>query len=144
MYKNFLPERVATAGLLTILSCVLSIHLLIILNILPFSIVWGGRLNTREQAMKFEAVAILGTLLMLLVIVMRSVYLSKGFNPPVIRVFLWLMTVMFLLNAASNFLSYNKIEQVIFTPLTALLSLFSLRLATSCKPIIDAEEILDI
>lgn len=90
--------------------------------------------------MKFEAVAILATMLMLLVVVMRSVYLRRGFNPPVIRVFLWLMTVMFLLNAASNFFSYNSIEQIVFTPLTGLLSLFSLRLAISSAPIIDAEE----
>lgn len=144
MLRNILSERIATAGLVTILSLVLMVHFLILIDIIPFTIVWGGRLNNREQAMKFETVAILATLLMLLVVVMRSVYLRKGFNPPVIRVFLWLMTAMFLLNSASNFFSYNIIEQFVFTPLTALLSLFSLRLAISSKPVIDAEERLDI
>lgn len=144
MLRNILSERIATAGLVTILSLVLMVHFLILIDIIPFTIVWGGRLNNREQAMKFETVAILATLLMLLVVVMRSVYLRKGFNPPVIRVFLWLMTAMFLLNSASNFFSYNIIEQFVFTPLTALLSLFSLRLAIASKPVIDAEERLDI
>ena len=46
-----------------------------------------------------------------------------------IKVILWLMFLLFLLNTLGNIFSLNKFEQLTFTPVTLVLSLLSLRLA---------------
>jgi hypothetical protein len=52
-------------------------------------------------------------------------------NRLVIRLALWAMAALFLLNTLGNLLSTNEFEKLVFTPLTLLLSLFSFRLALS-------------
>ena len=42
---------------------------------------------------------------------------------------LWIITGLFLLNTFGNAVSKNKIERLLFTPITILLTIFSLILA---------------
>ncbi len=45
------------------------------------------------------------------------------------RVVAWMLFTLFLLNTLGNFFSKNSLETYLFTPITALLALFSLRIA---------------
>jgi hypothetical protein len=129
MLKSYITERIAINGLCLILSSVIVFHLLVILGVIPFDIVWGGRLKDRSQMVSFELTSILLNLIMLAVVTIKAELIKIPVNKKIIRILLWLMALLFLLNTIGNLLSNNQLEKIIFTPLTFLLSLFSIRLA---------------
>jgi hypothetical protein len=127
-------ERMATTGCLLIFSLIILFHFLVMLQVIPSGIVWGGRLQDRSQLLVFEAISITVNLIMLGVVAIHAGLLKVPISARVIRVALWAMFVLFLLNTLGNLFSKNEFEKLFFTPLTLLLSFFSLRLARSKKP----------
>ena len=127
--KNVISERAAFYGLVGILSAITIFHVLILSGIIPFQIVWGGRLENREQMLQFEMISLLLNACMLLVIGIRGGLVKVTINPLIIRILLWAMCGLFILNTLGNVLSNNTLETIIFTPLTLLLAIFSWRLA---------------
>lgn len=132
--NRFRFERLALATIFTILSAIIVFHGLILAGVIPFDIVWGGRLTSPAQMLRMEAVSITLNLLMLAVIGVRAGLWGRSIPPRVITVVLWAMCALFLLNTAGNLLSHNQLEKIIFTPLTALLSLLCGWLALSRQP----------
>ncbi|GAB3194317.1 hypothetical protein ABID22_000258 [Pontibacter aydingkolensis] len=130
---NPITLRFATNGLLLIISLTIVFHFTVLLGIVPFELVWGGRLRTHSQMLSFEAASIAINLAMLAVVAIHSGVLKIRVNRKVIRVALWAMFILFLLNTVGNLLSENQAEKMVFTPVTFLLSVFSLRLAVSKK-----------
>jgi hypothetical protein len=126
---NFDTKRIATYGLLIILSLFVIFHLLILLRVIPFEMVWGGRLKNASQMLSFETVSIVINLIMLAGVGVYAGILQLKINPMVIKAGFGIMFVLFLLNTIGNLSSENEWEKMVFTPLTLLLSLFSLRLA---------------
>lgn len=124
-------KRIATSGLLFILSAIVLFHLLVLLGVVPWDIVWAGRLQDASQMLVFETISIGVNLLMLAVVSIYAGILKVNLHPTVIKAALWVMFAIFLLNTVGNMLSNNEMEKIVFTPLTLLLSLFSLRLAIS-------------
>ena len=129
--KNFITERFAINGLFTLLSLVVIFHLLIMLRIIPFKIVWGGRLEDLSEMLVFETVSVIINLIMLAVVGIKAGFLRTKINRMVIKIALWIMFVLFLINTIGNFFSNNEFEKIVFTPLTIILLIFSLRLAIS-------------
>jgi hypothetical protein len=129
--KNLLSARAAAQGLRTILSFVVLFHLLVLTGVIPYGIVWGGRLQSREQMLSFEAVSIGLNLLMLAVVAVAAGRLRLRVPPRLIQGLLWLMAGLFALNTVGNLLATTTLERLLFTPLTLLLAVCSLRLALS-------------
>lgn len=127
--KNFISERFAIYGLLISLSLIAGFHLLVISGIIPFQIVWGGRLENSSQMLSFETVSISLNLLMIAIVAIYANLLKWRINQLVIRIGLWAMFILFFINTIGNLFSINELEKLIFTPITLVLSLFSLRLA---------------
>lgn len=120
---------IAQVGLLILLSLFLVLHLSILLKIIPYDLVWGGRLNSEKEMYRFETVSILTNLLLVAVVLVHANFLPIDLPKKVITYALWIMTELFLLNTLGNAVSKNKLEQRLFTPLTILLMVFSLILA---------------
>lgn len=127
--KNLLTQRAASLGLIAILTSVILFHVLVLVGIIPQDIVWGGRLRTREELVEFELVSIVINFIMVLFVSVRAGIINLSIKPILIRVVLWLMVVLFILNTLGNLLSQNDLERIIFTPITLLLFVLSLRLA---------------
>ena len=127
--KNYLSERLSIYGLLISLSMIIGFHILVITGIIPYQIVWGGRLENFSQMLSFEAVSISLNLLMIAIVAIYANFLKWKINQVAIQIGLWVMFVLFFINTIGNLFSINEQEKLIFTPATLLLSLFSLRLA---------------
>lgn len=91
--------------------------------------VWGGRIQSQEQMIPFEITSILLNIMMLAVVAVYTRHLNVKINSKIIKVALWIMFAIFLLNTIGNLFSNNQWEKIIFTPITLLLAVFSLRLA---------------
>jgi hypothetical protein len=131
--KEFITQRMAAAGLIGILSMFVILHSLILLRIVPYEVVWGGRLKNVSEMISFETVAILISLLMLTVAAVAGGYVKTKLNPTVLKVALWLMAAVFILNTFGNLFSTSRFEQMVFAPLTLLLSALCLKLANAKK-----------
>jgi hypothetical protein len=119
----------AQYGLIIVLSIFLILHICVLLKIVPYSIVWGGRLKTDTEMYRFETVSILINLFFLFIVLVQSHFLTIDFPKKTMTIILWVMTVLFLFNTLGNATSKNKIEQKLFTPITIILTIFSLILA---------------
>lgn len=121
--------------MLIILGLVVVFHCFVIAGVVPRSIVWGGNISSDEQFYQLETVSITLNLLMILVVLCRTPLLSARVNQKIVRVLLWLMAALFLLNTIGNLFSKNDIERIVFTPLTLLLAFLSIVLARNRKAV---------
>ncbi len=124
-------ERIASVGILVILTFFVVLHALILLGIVPFQMVWGGRLTDYSRMIVFESVSLVVNLLMILVVLVQTGLLHLKLKAIVVKLALWAMAVLFGLNTLGNALSNNALEKSLFTPLTLLLCLGCLRLVLS-------------
>jgi len=131
--KKFFTERTAIFCLLFILSSIIVFHLLVLAGVIPFQIVWGGRLTDHEQMVRFETVSILLNLFMLTVVAVRAGVLKVRVKLSVIQIMLWGMCGLLLLNTVGNLFSTNAFEKAVFTPLTLVLALCCWRLTIDKK-----------
>ena len=121
----------AQYGILIILSLFLVLHFGIILKIIPSKIVWGDRLKSDKEMYRFEIVSIIINTFFLFYILVYSDIFKIHFSKITMTVIIWVMTIFFAFNTIGNILSKNKLEQRLFTPITILLTIFSLVLALS-------------
>ncbi len=131
MIKRMISEISAARVMLVLFSLILVFHLLVLSGIIPYDIAWGGRLKNKEEMLVFEAVSILLNTLMMMVVATRSKFLSTPINQKLLTGILWGMTVLFTVNTFGNLFAISSWETIIFTPITAILSILSLRLATA-------------
>jgi hypothetical protein len=129
MIRKMISERFADLALAVIFSLILLFHLLAIAGLVPIDMIWGGRLKTQGELYVFESISIVLNALMLWIVIIRMNYFKFSINPKVIRVVLWLMFLLFLVNTLGNLMAFNNLETYIFTPITFILALLSFRLA---------------
>ena len=123
--------NLAQLGLLILLSLFLVLHFMILLKLIPYNLVWGGRLKSDKAMVRFEIFSIAINAVFVIVILLQTNVLAIDIPKKTITYALWLMAGLFFLNTCGNAFSKNKIEQRVFTPITILLTIFSLILAIS-------------
>lgn len=121
--------RFAVLAMMSLLIVVIVYHVLIITGVIPYEATWGGKLKTKEEMYRFEAISISMNLLIFLVVAIKGGYVKAIRPGKLITLLLWVFAVLFALNTLGNILSENSLETIIFTPITLLFSLFCYRMA---------------
>lgn len=114
--------------MLVLTVCIILFHLLIVAKIIPYNIVWGGRLTSDAEMIQFEAVSIAINFLILLVVAIKGEYIRLPIPSKIITVLLWLFFGMMIANTIANLFSATWFEVIVFTPLTLLYALFLYRI----------------
>jgi hypothetical protein len=127
--KKLISMRMASHISLTINTMALLMHVLILLTILPYDFVWGGRLKRQEDAIIFEMVSILIQIVFISIIAVKSGYLLKGKFKRTSNIGIWVIFGVMILNSIGNVVSHSFLETVVMTPVTILLALLVFRLA---------------
>ena len=110
--------------LILVIACtVIVFHLLVLFRVIPYTIVWAGKINTVEQMRVFEMVSLVINLLLIITILIKGKYLKINIHSKIIQVILWIFFILFVLNTIGNLFSKSTFELVVFTPLTLLLAL---------------------
>lgn len=104
-------------------------HLLILLKAIPYASVWGGRLKNDQEMYRFEIPSILINALFLGIALIKAELLGIQLPELVMQISLWIMAALFAFNTFGNLISKNRLEKMVFSPLTILLFAFSLILA---------------
>jgi hypothetical protein len=127
--KRIITERFALVAIGSILAFFSLLHILIITGLIPYHLVWGGRLKSSLEMLQFETVSLGATILMLVVVGIRAGIIRLRLPQLVLRILIGIMFLVFLLNTLGNLSSTSGLERWLFTPLTLLLAVCCLRLA---------------
>ena len=119
----------AAKTMIALLSCVLIFHVFVLVGVIPYDVVWGGRLKTSSQMYSFESVSITVNFIMILAIAMRVKMIPQYINGKVLQGAMWFLVALFLLNTLGNIFSLNKLETILATPMTLISAVLCCRVA---------------
>jgi hypothetical protein len=123
-----IPFQLAGKIIVGILSSVILFHLFVLFGVIPYSIVWGGRLENSAQMIQFEMVSVSINVIAILVTMMKLKLIRPMISARAVNVILWIFMLLFALNTIGNLFSLNSLETIIFTPMTFVLALLMGRL----------------
>ena len=124
-----ISAKLAGKILIFVLMLLVIFHVFVLLNIIPYQIVWAGQIQNSSSLLVYEGFAILLTVLFILIISMKIGYFQQGKFFKVVKVGVWIVFFYFLLNTVGNLTSGITTEKLIFTPITILLTLLAFRVA---------------
>ncbi|HEY0720683.1 MAG TPA: hypothetical protein VGE50_05470 [Gammaproteobacteria bacterium] len=110
-------------------AAIILFHLLVMSGVVPYNIVWGGRLEDTQQMYVFESIAMAVNLAIAFVVCVKVGYLKPYLPKGVITVVLWGMVILFVLNTVGNLLAKTTLETLLFTPLTLISAVLFYRMA---------------
>lgn len=131
--RNTISFSFAMWAVIGINSIVIIFHALVLLRIIPFDIVWAGRLKSVEEMYVFESVSILINCLLIFIILIKGSLIKSRIPIKIINGLLWLFVVLFALNTLGNLTSESNLETYAATPLTFILAILCWRIAIEPK-----------
>ena len=134
-------RNVSLAGniLLFIFGLLFIFHLLVLSGIIPYDIVWAGKISNREEMIRMESISLFLLAIAIMVVVLRMEYLPLNVPAKINRIGIGALVVLFTLNTIGNFTAKHPLEKYGFGLLTFVITLLLLQLAIvpqnyqSCK-----------
>jgi len=114
--------HIAETSLVFIFILSLLFHFAVLFKLIPYDIVWGGRLKSLKDMYRFEAVSILINAVMLWIALQQASVIPQVFSNKIMGILFWIMCALFALNTLGNLASKSKVERLVFTPLTLIMS----------------------
>ena len=127
--KKLISIRLASNIIITINTIALLMHVLILLRIMPYDFVWGGRLKSETDLIIFESISIVVQTVFISIIAVKAGYVLKGKFKRTVNIGTWIMFGLMVLNTIGNVVSISGLETMVMTPLTSVLALLIFRLA---------------
>ena len=115
--------------LLVLFGLLVAFHILILFNLLPSTIVWGGRAGSSSSPRALLTVSLIFNVLFAIVVAAKIGYIDVSSLRRVIDILLWIIFAYLLLNTAGNLASSSSLEKLLFTPITIVAAFLVLRLA---------------
>jgi hypothetical protein len=126
--KAFITPQQAIKIMLVLLSAVMVFHILVITQVIPYTIVWAGKLKSTKDMYQFEGSSIFINLMLILILLVRGQYIQLPVSQQFISIVLWLFVFLFALNTIGNLFAKTNFEKFVFTPLTFISSLLLFRI----------------
>ena len=128
--KKIMSANLAGKILLVAFILMLVLHVLILLQVVPANIVWGGQINDEQSnLLQLEIVAITLTLIFSGIVAQKLKFLNIGERKRVVNIGVWIVFAYLILNTLGNFASGVTAETLLFGPLTIVMAFCALRLA---------------
>lgn len=126
--KKILSPKQAVDALLGLLTLVLIFHLFVLIGLIPGTIVWAGKLSSRNEVLVFETISVIINLVLFLALLVRGGYILKGYKGRIPTIIIVVFAVLFTLNTIGNLFSKTAFELYVFTPLTLISALLCWRI----------------
>jgi hypothetical protein len=105
-------------------------HALVLLQVLPASIVWGGAIeNSPESLFSLEMISLVVTLLLAVMVAAKAGYIETTRFKGAINIGIWIVFAILILSMLANFASGVSFENLIFAPIAVVLAFCAYRLA---------------
>ena len=105
--------------LLGSLFVVILFHICVMSGIVPYDIVWGGRLTNENEMYVFETISILINVFLSWILLMKVDFVKFKFSDKVVKTILWTFFGLFILNTIGNVFAETTFE-MLFALLTGI------------------------
>lgn len=102
-----------------IIVAVIIFHLLILCGVIPYNVVWGGKIETKKQMFLFELISMVLNGFLLWILLMEGNFIKVIIPRYLIRFCLWSYLILFVFNTVGNSLAASLFEKF-FAIITAL------------------------
>jgi hypothetical protein len=127
--KKIISMKLASNIIISINTIMLVMHVLILLKVLPYHFVWGGRLRSDTDLIILESISVVVQTLFISIIAVKAGYVFRGKFKKTVKVGIWVLFGIMVLNTIGNLLSNSGMETMVMTPLTTVLAVLVFRLA---------------
>ncbi len=117
-----LTKQLALKILIGLFIAVIIFHLLIVFQVIPYTIVWAGKLKTIDEMYAFEVASISINVFLVAVLLLKGNYVKHRISDKIFNAILWIFVALFALNTIGNLLAETLFEKIVFTPLTLVSS----------------------
>lgn len=131
--SKLITQKQALNLMISLLTAVVLFHVLVLIQVIPYSIVWAGRINDVAEMRKFETISILINVFFLITLLLKSKSLKSNIPGRWQNIIIWFFTVLFGLNTIGNLFAESSFELYVFTPLTFIFTLLCLRIVLEKK-----------
>ena len=132
MESKKITSRVAINSMLVLILAVVIFHLSVMAKIIPYGIIWGGRLKSEQEMYVFETISVFINLFLGFALLMKAGYIKSYLRQNIINIILWIFLVLFILNTIGNFFAKTNFEKLfaVVTIIFAILIGFILKSKT--------------
>lgn len=123
-----IPFLLSVKLVLLILLLVTLFNLCVLFGLLPYNIVWGGRLTSYDDMIRFELVSIALNIFSGFLVMVKTGYILPGLRRSV-NVIIWILPVLNFLGILGNAASKSDAERVMFLPVAIVMFILTLRIA---------------
>lgn len=114
-------------------SIIILFHFLVLFQIVPFDIVWAGKLKSVEEMLVFESISIAINVILMFMLLIKGELLKVNISKNLVNAMLWIFVIVFALNTIGNLFSKTSLETFLATPLTLISAILCLRLILNSK-----------
>jgi len=132
--KKLISQKQAINIMIALLTAVLVFHTLVLTGVIPYGIVWAGKISTAAEMRKLEVISIAVNAFVILILVLKADYIKHKIPAKILNAIIWLLAVLFTLNTIGNLFAKSSFELYFFTPLTFILAVLCLRIVIETKP----------
>ena len=108
-------------------------HTLVLTAVIPYAIVWAGKVSSVEKMKKLEVISICINAFAILIFVLKADFIKHKIPVKILNAIIWLLAVLFSLNTIGNLFAKSNFELYFFTPLTFILAVLCLRIVVDKK-----------
>ena len=128
--KKLISAKLAGNILLVSYGLLIIFHVLVLAQVVPSNIVWGGQIGGSQTNLRMlEGISLILTVLFAIVVAIKIGYIKTDKFKNTIRVLLWIIFAYSLLNIIGNLASGVTAENLIFAPISIAIAFLVLRLA---------------
>lgn len=109
--------------MIPLLTLVIIFHFAIITRLIPYQIVWAGKLKSVDEMYAFEAASIAINIFIIALLFLKAKHIRRNTSNKILDALLWLFVILFAINTVGNLLAETLFEKLVFTPLTLLSSI---------------------
>ena len=131
--KKLISQKQAINITIALLTAVLVFHALVLTGVIPYEIVWAGKIKTAAEMRKLEVISILVNAFAIFILVLKADYIKHKVPVKILNAIIWLLAVLFSLNTIGNLFAESGFELYFFTPLTFILTVLCLRIVIEKK-----------
>lgn len=131
--KKLISQKQAINIMIALLTAVMVFHALVLTGVIPYAIVWAGKISTAAEMRKMEVVSILVNAFAIFILVLKADYIKHGVPVKILNAIIWLLAVLFSLNTIGNLFAESRFELYFFTPLSFILAVLCLRIVIGEK-----------
>lgn len=117
-----------------LLGSLLVFHLLVLIQIIPYDIVWAGKIKNTQELYAFESVSILINASMLFVLYLKFKNIKNNASNKLVNGIIWGFVGLFALNTIGNLFAEAVLEQVLGTFLTLVSAVLCWIIASKKTP----------